>query len=319
MGEGAELAAEGLSVSEERGGRFFGWYFRYQQALLAAAQGRFDTSRALAGQIIGWAGPRGARTPQVWARHPLVLADLGEGDFESAYQHATAMSPAGTLAWHVPHCLWVVMDLVEAAVRTRRQAEAERHVHAMQEADLAALSPRLSILAAASAAIAAEDERAPALFERALSLPTVDQWPFDVARVRLAYGERLRRTRVTTESRIHLQAALTAFQKLGAAPWAARAELELRAAGHAIKTPSSAPGAVALTAQELQIARLAASGMTNKQIAERLFLSPRTVGGHLYQIFPKLGITTRAALRDALAAVDSSLAPLRGTRAERVI
>ena len=307
-GEAAELAAEGLRVSEERGGRFFGWYFRYHQALLAAVQGRFDTSRALAGQIIGWAGPRGVRTAQVFAHQPLVLADLGQGDFESAYQHATAMSPAGTLASHVPHCLWVAMDLVEAAARTHRQAEAEQHVHAMQEAGIAALSPRLAILAAGSAAIAADDERAPALFEQALSLPTVDQWPFDVARVRLAYGERLRRARATAESRIHLQAALTAFQKLGAVPWASRAELELRATG-LTRTPSSVPGVAALTPQEMQIARLAASGMTNKQIAERLFLSPRTVGGHLYQIFPKLGITTRAALRDALEAGGSSLAP----------
>jgi DNA-binding CsgD family transcriptional regulator len=306
-GEAAELAAEGLRVSEERGGRFFGWYFRYHQALLAAVQGRFDTSRALAGQIIGWAGPRGVRTAQVFAHQPLVLADLGQGDFESAYQHATAMSPAGTLASHVPHCLWVVMDLVEAAVRTHRQAEAERHVQAMAEADIAALSPRLAILAAASAAITAGDERAPALFEQALSLPTVDQWPFDVARVRLAYGECLRRARAAAESRIQLQAALAAFQKLGAVPWAARAERELRATGRTRMPPAAARGG-ALTPQEFQIARLAASGLTNKQIAERLFLSPRTVGGHLYRIFPKLGITTRAALRDALDAIDRSLA-----------
>ena len=142
------------------------------------------------------------------------------------------MSPPGTLASHVPHCLWVVMDLVEAAVRTHRQAEADRHVRAMQEAGIAALSPRLAILAAASAAIAAGDDRAPVLFEQALSLPTVDQWPFDVARVRLAYGERLRRARAAAESRIHLQAALAAFRKLGAVPWAARAEQELRATGH---------------------------------------------------------------------------------------
>ncbi len=207
--EAADLAAEGLRVAEERGGRFFGWYFRYHQALLAAVTGRFDTSRALADQMIGWAGPRGARTAQAFAHHALVLADLGQGDFESAYQHATAMSPAGTLASHVPHCLWVVMDLVEAAVRTNRQAEAERHLQAMQEANIAALSPRLAILAAASAAIAAAADRAPALFEQALSLPTADQWPFDVARVRLAYGERLRRARATTQSRIHLEAALT--------------------------------------------------------------------------------------------------------------
>src|SRR6266536_2988002 len=120
-GEAAELAAEGLRVSEERGGRFFGWYFRYHQALLAAVTGRFDASRA---------GARGARTPQVFARHALVLADLGQGDYESAY-HATWMSPAGTLAPYVPHCLWVVMDLVEAAVRTHRREEADRHVRAM--------------------------------------------------------------------------------------------------------------------------------------------------------------------------------------------
>ena len=141
------------------------------------------------------------------------------------------MSPAGTLAAHVPHCLWVAMDLVEAAVRTHRQAEADRHVHAMNEAGIAALSPRLAILAGGSAAIAAGDEEAPALFEQALALPSVDQWPFDVARVRLAYGERLRRTRAATEARAHLQAALAAFGKLGAEPWASRAERELRATG----------------------------------------------------------------------------------------
>ena len=72
------------------------------------------------------------------------------------------------------------------------------------------------------------------------------------------------------------------------------------------RTPSGVPGAAALTPQELQIARLAASGMTNKQIAARLYLSPRTVGGHLYQIFPKLGITSRAALRDALGPADEA-------------
>jgi hypothetical protein len=81
-GEARELAAEGLEVAEERAGRFFGWYFRYLQALLAAVQGRFDTSRALAGQVIGWAGPRGVGLAQVWAHHALELADLGAGDFE---------------------------------------------------------------------------------------------------------------------------------------------------------------------------------------------------------------------------------------------
>ena len=139
----------------------------------------------------------------------------------------------------------------------------------------------------------------PALFEEALNLPTVDQWPFDVARVRLAYGERLRRTRALTEAKIQLQAALVAFRTLGAEPWTTRAERELRATG--LASAQSGVQISALTAQELQIAGLAASGLTNKEIAAKLYLSPRTVSGHLYRIFPKLGITTRAALRDALA------------------
>ena len=294
--EAADLAAEGLALTEEGGGRFFGWYFRYHQALLAAVRGRFETSRALADQMIGWAGPRGVGAARVFAHHALVLGDLGRGDFESAYHHATTVSPAGTLASHVPHSLWIAMDLVEAAVRTDRRAEAERHVGALQDARLPELSPRLAILTAGAAGMAAGDDDAPALFEEALNLPTVDQWPFDVARVRLAYGERLRRTRALTEAKAQLESARAVFRTLGADPWTARAERELRATGLA-STPSSAP----LTAQELQIAGLAASGLTNKEIAARLYLSPRTVSGHLYRIFPKLGITTRAALRDALA------------------
>ncbi len=294
--EAAELAAEGLSLTEEGGGRFFGWYFRYHQALLAAVRGRFETSRTLAEQMIGWAGPRGVGTARVFAHHALVLGDLGRGDFESAYHHATTVSPAGTLASHVPHSLWLAMDLVEAAVRTDRRAEAERHVRAMQDARLPELSPRLAILTAGAAGMAAGE---PAHFEEALNLPTVDQWPFDVARVRLAYGERLRRTRALTEAKIQLQAALAAFRTLGADPWTTRAERELRATG--LASAQSGAQMSALTAQELQIASLAASGLTNKEIAAKLYLSPRTVSGHLYRIFPKLGITTRAALRDALA------------------
>ncbi|MFH9089719.1 AAA family ATPase [Streptomyces sp. NPDC017673] len=297
--EASELAAEGLAVCEEFGGRFFSFYFRYHQALLAAVQGRFETSRALTDQMIGWAGPRGVGMAQTYARHALVLADLGEGDFEAAYQHATEISPAGTLASHVPHSLWVALELVEAAVRTDRRAEAERHVRVLRESGVAALSPRLAMREAAAAALVADDD-AVRLFEHALTAPQAGEWPFDTARIRLLYGERLRRSRAMSEAKAQLRQALDAFEKLGATPWAARAERELRAAGQATRAPASTRGVAALTPQELEIAQLAASGMTNKEIGERLFISPRTVSSHLYQIFPKLGITKRAALRDAL-------------------
>ena len=111
----------------------------------------------------------------------------------------------------------------------------------------------------------------------------------------------------TTEARAQLTAALEIFEGLGAKPWAVRATGELRATGRAVQRDGDA-----LTPQELEIAELAAAGLSNKQIGQRLFLSHRTVGAHLYQIFPKLGVTSRAALRDALTSL-----PLRQHNEDR--
>jgi len=266
----------------------------------AAVRGDDHTSRQIADQITRWAAPRGFRTAEVFAHHPRVLAALSRNDFDGAYRHAVAISPAGTFASHVPHALWVAFDLVEAAMRTDRHAQAVAHVAAMTEADIAAISPRMALIQAGSSALVAPDHDAQELFERALSTPNAAHWPFELARIRLAYGERLRRMRATAESRSHLAVALEEFDRLGATPWALRASIELRASGQSIASAAGEPTAVCLTAQQRAIASLAATGLTNKQIGARLYLSPRTVSAHLYHIFPKLGITSRAALRDAL-------------------
>ena len=231
-----------------------------------------------------------------------ALAAEGLGDFEDAFRHAAAISPPGVLKPHVPLALWVAMDLVEAAVRTGRAAQAAAHVTAVRAAGLAAISPRLALVAAASEAIAAPGDEALGLFAEALAIPNADRFPFDLARVQLCYGERLRRARARSEARVQLAAALETFEHLGARPWADRAAGELRATGPARPRPDQ-PASAVLTPQEREIAMLAAAGLTNKEIGQRLFLSHRTVGAHLYQIFPKLGITTRAALRDALASL----------------
>jgi DNA-binding CsgD family transcriptional regulator len=194
-----------------------------------------------------------------------------------------------------------MMDLVEAAVHTGRRDEAATHVAAMREANVAAVSSRVALLAGGATAMAAPDESAVGLFEKTISGPNASRWPFYLARVQLAYGERLRRLRSRSASRAHLTSALDAFERLGAEPWAARAAGELRATGLS-RPRGELWDRDALTPQELEIARLAATGLTNRQIGERLFLSRRTVGFHLYRIFPKLGITSRAALRDALQA-----------------
>ncbi|MEE4545836.1 AAA family ATPase [Streptomyces sp. V4-01] len=303
--DAAQLAGEGLALCADHDYRFFAWYFQYIDALVAAARGDGQTSAALAEEIVRWAAPRGVHGARFFACHARALAALGDGDFETAYRHGRELSAPGSVRPYLPIAMWGTMDLVEAALRTGRDQEAAAHAAAMRESAMAALSPRLELLVLACEALTAPgEEESAALFERALALPGPERWPFDTARVRLFHGERLRRSRAIPQAREQLNLALAAFQRLGAAPWVARAAAELRASGRS--APAEArPGRVELTAQELQIATLAATGLTNKQIAERLFLSHRTIGTHLYQIYPKLGITSRAALRDALSALDA--------------
>lgn len=126
------------------------------------------------------------------------------------------------------------------------------------------------------------------------------QWPFLEARAQLAHGGWLRRQRRVGDSRAPLRAARDHFDRLGAAGWAERVRRELRASGEGSPAVVAGPAGV-LTAQELQIATLAAQGLTNREIGERLFLSHRTVGTYLYQTYPKLGVTSRHQLAAALA------------------
>lgn len=128
-------------------------------------------------------------------------------------------------------------------------------------------------------------------------------WPFLRSRARLAYGRWLRRERRIVEARRVLHTAQDGFDALRAVHWADRTRQELRAAGETGMPVTSNPGAV-LTAQELQIAQFAAAGLTNREIASRLFLSHRTVGSHLYHIFPKLGVASRAELGRVLPELD---------------
>jgi DNA-binding CsgD family transcriptional regulator len=223
-----------------------------------------------------------------------ALAALGRSDHEEAFRLAAAVSPPGRLAPHVPMALWVAADLIEAAVRTGRTAEAAAHVAAMREAEVFRRQPRFALLAAGSAALVASGDEADRCYRAALDVRGAERFPFERARVQLHYGEHLRRGRAVLASRRQLAAALEAFERLGARSWVDRARHELRTGAR------SAAAGTALTAQEHEIASLAAGGLSNKQIGARLQLSPRTVSGHLYRAFPKLGVTTRAALRDAL-------------------
>jgi hypothetical protein len=156
----------------------------------------------------------------------LALVALGQGDFDAAFRHASSISPAGTLASHVPHALWLLFDLVEAALHTGRFAEAQAHVAAMRRADVGAISPRMARVQAACAALAANDERTPALMEAALSIAGADRWRYDEARMRLAYGEWLRRAKETVRARDQLLIAKDLFAGMNATPWVDRSANE---------------------------------------------------------------------------------------------
>jgi DNA-binding CsgD family transcriptional regulator len=299
------LTDEGLALCQAHNYSLLQWPGQFLRALVATARGDYATSEPLNEQMSRWAAPRRVGLVSAYVWHVKTHGALSRGDFDEAYRCAGAVSPAGELASHVPSALWLIMELVEAAARSGRTGEAVAHVRAAQRAHVGELSPRLALTVAGAAAMAAADRDHRDLFEQALRTPDADRWPFDLARIHLAYGERLRRTKSPSDARAHLSAAADTFEHLGARPWAIRAANELRATGIQRGRPASTNNAD-LTAQQLQIAQLAAAGLSNKQIGERLFLSSRTVGYHLYQIFPKLGVTSRAALRDALADLPDS-------------
>jgi DNA-binding CsgD family transcriptional regulator len=307
--EACRLGAECLQMCQSSGQPGLAWPAREHLAMIAAARGDDELVRELTGELLRWALPRRLTLARMAVHRVSSLAALGRADMAEAYREAAAISPPGILASHTPHALWAVLDLVEAAVRTGRGREAGAHVAAARAAGIAGISPRLALLVTTSAALTAPAGAAGPLFEQALDLPDADRFPFELARVQLAYGEHLRRAGAPGEARAHLSAGRAVFDALGARPWAGRAASELRAARLIPARPEDHQFS-ALTCQEHRIVALAAAGLTNKQIGQRLYLSPRTVGSHLYRAFPKLGVSSRAGLRDALTARGSGTIPL---------
>ncbi|MFE2267744.1 ATP-binding protein [Streptomyces lavendulae] len=296
-----QVAEQGLRWCEELDYPLRSWTGKFVLACVHAVCGDYAAVGALADQLDQWAGSRRGHAVGCYAAHARALIALSRGDFEGAHRQTARITPTGTFSPFAGHAVWAILDQVEAAVRTGRREQAAEHVRAARDAGLAAVSPRLAMVLLASAALASErDAEAVRGLDAALAVEGAERWPFDHARVHLYLGERLRRAKAPARARTHLGAAAEAFGRLGAHPWTERAHQELRACG----TPVPRPGASALTPQQRETARLAATGLTNKQIAEKLGLSPRTVSTHLHQLFPKLGIASRAALRDALERLD---------------
>jgi DNA-binding CsgD family transcriptional regulator len=226
-------------------------------------------------------------------------AALGDGRHEDAFNYLWAIFDETDPAFHRFMRWPALLDLVEAAAGSGQTSRLTEVIVDLEAISTHSEPPILRLNLVCAGPLLVADDQAEPLFSAALAQDLAG-YPFLRARTLFSLGRWLRRRRRSAESRAPLRESVALFDALGAAAWSRRARQELRATGERVgrRAPDLRDR---LTAQELQIAQLAAEGLSNRQIAERLFLSPRTIGGHLYRIFPKLQITARAQLRDAFA------------------
>ncbi|WP_405477280.1 AAA family ATPase [Streptomyces sp. NBC_00009] len=272
------------------------------QATLRAVRGDHAGARERAAAAVR--GVDLSKSRSLYVRHcqALGMAALAEGDHGAAYEHLRRVFTQDFPPLPVHHHAspYYLADLAAAAVRAGRADDARTVLRAVEDHLGTPRSSRLEAIVHRATALLGRPDDAEPHFLAALADPAGAHWPFERALTQLDFAEWLRRRRRVAEARPLLTGALEVFERLDARPWIERATAELRAAGVAVTT-SAVPEAVAgLTPQELQIAQLAAEGLTNRDIGARLYLSPRTIGFHLHKIFPKLGITGRAQLRDVL-------------------
>ncbi|GLW70665.1 LuxR family transcriptional regulator [Kitasatospora phosalacinea] len=291
----ADHAAEALQLALDSGQPLWTGQLHGFQAYLAAARGEAEPCREQAAAAFARGG---AGAP--WARWALGLLDLGEGRAEDAHGHLAALT-GGPFGYQVA-AVRAVPDLVEAAVRLRRGEECAGALARFEQWAERADRPWARALVDRCHALLAPDEFAEELYLRALARHAEQPRPWEQARTELLYGEWLRRGRRRAEARVPLRSAEQALRRLGAVPWAERARLELDATGAPAACPARTVVA-GLTPQESQIVRLAAQGLSNRDIAAQLFLSARTVGHHLYKAYPKLGVSSRTDLAEVLPAL----------------
>jgi DNA-binding CsgD family transcriptional regulator len=270
-------------------------------ATALAMRGDSGAARLHADRALAAVDPAESGLITARARRALGLAALADGSHLLAYTQLRQLFRDDGVPVHSIFSYLGVADLATAAVRADRRAEGQEVLDRALGQLGGTASGRLEQLIARARGILALPDEAGGHFETALADPAGEQWPFERAQLQLDYGEWLRRHRRINEAKPVLAAALGTFRRLGARFWAQRAEAELRASGVvAAAAPGERDPLGKLTPQQRQIVRLASEGLTNHEIGERLFLSPRTVSSHLYRSFPKLGVTDRHQLRDVI-------------------
>jgi hypothetical protein len=203
--------------------------------LLAAARGDHDSARTAAARLAG-PSDRPGDVGQLLAHHVSGLLALGDGDYDLAYEQLAHVGagPSGA------HRSWATLDMVEAAWRSGHPGRARDWVDALSRLPATRLSERLGWLVQAGRAVTAAPGAAGPLFAAAVSAPAAQRWPFDLARMQLAYGEHLIARRDAHAARLHLRHAARIFGRLGVPVWHDRAQQHLRVADRTARTSGPA-------------------------------------------------------------------------------
>jgi ATP/maltotriose-dependent transcriptional regulator MalT len=287
-------AAESCRLTEELG--------RVRPALLAMAtltdaaakRGRAEEARALGARTVSAAEQYGVGLAVDLVDAALMELDLAQGQLDAALERATRLDGGGRQGIHPMVTLLTTPTRVEVLKRTHRAVPA-KEVERFREWTRATSGSGYPPLLSRCEALVAPQKDVVKLYEQALQQHESCDRPFDLARTRLLLGELLRRRRRPGDARDHLRAAMQGFDRLGCGVWADRARAELRAAGESVGEPRG-EALARLSPQEMQIVRMVAEGMSNREVAGQLFLSPRTVEYHLYKAYPKLGVSSRSEL-----------------------
>ncbi|MEV0960631.1 helix-turn-helix transcriptional regulator, partial [Streptomyces sp. NPDC049951] len=295
-------ALEGLHAARRTGQRNSAAHLHAVLALAASVEGPAEACAAHADAALTGAGPHGLAQAATLATWAVARADLAAGRPGEAAARLGPLVRPGPGTGHFATRMLAVPCYVEAVVLSGRAHEAGGELAvAVQEFTLwttRTTDPQVPAQLARCRALLAPAEEAAARYEEALAHHDRAGGDFERARTRLLQGQLLRRLRRTREARGPLRDALVAFERCSARAWAGRAAGELRAAGEAVDARDrSGPGPLAaLTPQQQRIARCVAEGATNREVAVRLSVSPRTVDHHLRNVFAALGVRSRTEL-----------------------
>jgi DNA-binding CsgD family transcriptional regulator/tetratricopeptide (TPR) repeat protein len=307
--EAQEAAAEAADLAEANQMELVAAAADLIAATVLALRADSDAARRHADRVLAHAGLAESGLIAARARRALGIAALADGSHLLAFTQLRQLFSEEGAPVHNIFSYLGVADLATAAVRADRQMEGQDVLERALSHLGGTASPRLQQLIARARGILAGPDEAEAHFDKTLSDPAGEQWPFERAQLRLDYAEWLRRRRRIKDAKPVLTEVLGTFRRLRAWSWAQRTEAELRACGVAVAgAPGEGDALGELTPQQRQIVRLASDGLTNREIGDRLFLSPRTVGSHLYRSFPKLGVANRHQLREVIART-STLTP----------